>query len=141
MVRGRPDYSHSYAAAGVYTVTVTVTDDDDGSDLMVYQYVVIYDPTAGFVTGGGWIDSPLSAYPADPTLIGKANFGFVSKYAKGATVPTGQTEFKVADLNFRSSTYQWLVVAGKCQVQRHRHDQRCRELPVHAHCHGWTVQR
>lgn len=69
-------------------------------------------PPAGFVTGGGWIDSPEGAYKADPSLTGKANFGFVSKYKKGATVPTGQTQFlfQVADLNFHSNSYQWLVV-------------------------------
>ncbi len=67
-----------------------------------------------FVTGGGWIDSPAGAYTIDPSLTGKANFGFVSKYQKGATVPTGSTEFqfKVADLNFHSDTYQWLVISG-----------------------------
>jgi hypothetical protein len=39
---------------------------------------------------------------------------FVSKYKKGATEPTGNTEFqfKVADLNFKSSSYDWLVIAG-----------------------------
>jgi hypothetical protein len=47
-------------------------------------------------------------------LIGRANFGFVSKYKKGATVPTGETEFnfKVGNLNFHSTSYQWLVIAG-----------------------------
>jgi hypothetical protein len=39
---------------------------------------------------------------------GKGTFGFVSKYKKGATVPTGQTEFmfQAGDLNFHSSSYQ-----------------------------------
>ena len=76
--------------------------------------VVVYDPPAGFVTGGGWIDSPAGAYTADPSLTGKANFGFVSKYKKGATVPTGNTElqFKAGSLNFHSSNYDWLVVTG-----------------------------
>jgi hypothetical protein len=75
---------------------------------------VVYDSSGGFVTGGGWIMSPEGAYFADPSLTGKANFGFVSKYKKGATVPTGVTEFqfRVADLNFHSDTYEWLVVAG-----------------------------
>ena len=38
----------------------------------------------------------------------------MSKYQKGATVPTGQTEFqfKVANLDFHSSVHQWLVVSG-----------------------------
>jgi len=76
--------------------------------------IVIYDPNGGFVTGGGWINSPAGAFPAQPTLTGKANFGFVSKYVHGATIPTGETEFqfKVANLNFHSTSYEWLVVAG-----------------------------
>ena len=42
----------------------------------------------------------------------KANFGFVSKYKKGATVPTGNAEFQfMADgLNFKSSGYDYLVI-------------------------------
>ena len=36
------------------------------------------------------------------------------KLGKGANVPTGNTEFqfKVADLNFKSTSYDWLVIAG-----------------------------
>ncbi len=66
------------------------------------------------MTGGGWIDSPVGAYAGDPWLAGRANFGFVAKYQKGATAPIGQTEFqfRVADLNFHSTTYEWLVVSG-----------------------------
>jgi hypothetical protein len=77
--------------------------------------LVVYDPSGGFVTGGGTIWSPKGAYYPDPDLEGKANFGFVSKYKKGADVPIGQTQFqfKVADLNFHSTSYDWLVVAGK----------------------------
>ena len=106
--------SHTFEAAGVYTVVVTVVDDDGGLDTEIYEYIVIYDPSAGFVTGGGWIDSPVGAYVPDPTLVGKATFGFVSKYKKGTNIPTGETEFqfKVADLNFHSEAYQWMVIAG-----------------------------
>jgi VCBS repeat-containing protein len=106
--------AHTYAEAGVYVVTVTVTDDDGGSATQAYEFIVIYDPEGGFVTGGGWIDSPAGAYAPDQSLTGKANFGFVSKYKKGADTPTGETEFqfKVADLNFHSDSYDWLVVAG-----------------------------
>jgi hypothetical protein len=56
---------------------------------------------------------PPSAYVPNATLEGKATFGFVSKYGKGATTPTGNTEFqfKIANLNFYSENYDWLVVA------------------------------
>jgi hypothetical protein len=105
---------HTYTIPGIYTITLTVTDKDNDSGISVFQYVVVYDPTGGFVTGGGWIDSPEGAYTPDPALSGKATFGFVSKYKKGANVPTGNTEFqfKAGDLNFHSDSYDWLVVAG-----------------------------
>ncbi len=95
---------------GVYEVIVRGL--NEGVPVAESILLAVYDPDGGFVTGGGWIDSPLGAYVPDPTLEGKANFGFVSKYKKGATVPTGQTEFvfKAGDLNFHSSSYQWLVV-------------------------------
>jgi len=106
--------SHTYTTPGVYTVKLTVTDDDGGVGQSIHQYVVVYDPAGGFVTGGGWIDSPVGAYPADPSLTGKANFGFNAKYKKGQSTPDGNTQFqfKVADLKFQSTSYEWLVVAG-----------------------------
>ena len=117
--------TYTFASAGVYKMKLTVTDcapcaaadrtsisadSIDGLDVTI----VIYDPTAGFVTGGGWIMSNPGAYTIDPSLSGKANFGFVSKYQKGATKPTGETEFqfKAGGLNFHSTSYDWLVVSG-----------------------------
>ena len=105
--------SHAYTA-GVYTVTLTVTDKDGAPGQSVFQFVVVFDPDAGFVTGGGWILSPPGAYTADPTLSGKATFGFVAAYQPGARVPSGNTEFQfhAADFNFHSTSYDWLVVSG-----------------------------
>jgi hypothetical protein len=105
--------SHTYAVAGIYDVCLTVNDGYVDSE-QVCTMAVVYDPGAGFVTGGGWIDSPAGAYVPDDTLAGKASFGFVSKYKKGADTPTGNTEFQfhAADLNFHSSSYEWLVVTG-----------------------------
>jgi hypothetical protein len=103
-----------YASAGVYTVQLTVTDDDGDSGSATFQYVVVYNPDGGFVTGGGWIDSPAGAYYPDPTLTGRANFGFVSKYLPNRPNPQGSTEFqfRAASLNFRSTSYDVLVISG-----------------------------
>ncbi len=99
---------------GVYTVGVRSRDLAGNWSVVSSDYLVVYDPNGGFVTGGGWIMSPEGAYAPEPGLEGRANFGFVSKYEKGANVPTGSTEFqfKVASLNFKSKSYDWLVVSG-----------------------------
>jgi len=108
-----PD-SHAYSTAGIYPIGLEVTDDDGGVGTATFNYVVVYDPGAGFVTGGGWIDSQLGAYKPDPLLTGKATFGFVAKYKKDATMPDGSTEFQfhAGDLNFHISSYDWLMVTG-----------------------------
>jgi HYR domain/Galactose oxidase, central domain len=118
-ISGIVNASHAYTAAGVYTLTVTLSDGVHPPVQAVSQYVVVYDPNGGFVTGGGWINSAAGAYAANPSLTGQANFGFVSKYQKGATVPTGQTQFQfqVANLNFQSTAYQWLVISGGFKAQ------------------------
>lgn len=103
--------THSYSTSGIYNVCLTVADEWQDSDPNCTM-AVVYDPDNGFVTGGGWFDSPAGAYAADPSLTGKATFGFVSKYKKGASVPSGNTEFqfKAGGFNFHSDTYEWLVV-------------------------------
>jgi hypothetical protein len=109
---------HTYEQAGVYLVTFTITDKDGNTGTAsAEEYFVIYDSSEGFVTGGGWIHSPAGACQTeacDPETTGKATFGFVSKYKKGANVPTGETEFhfNAGDLKFHSTEYDWLVVAG-----------------------------
>lgn len=109
--------------AGIYSISLTVTDEAGESatantvndDPDMPSFIVVYNPDGGFVTGGGWIYSPAGALDSDPTLEGKASFGFVAKYKHGATTPTGNTEFKfkAGDFRFKSASYEWLVVAGK----------------------------
>ena len=108
-VSGPWDPSDDTATGGLYN--------PDGTGNKVSDYVD-YEPwigQGGMVTGGGWIMSPTGAYTPDISLSGKATFGFVSMYKKGAAVPTGNTQFnfQVADLNFHSNDYDWLVIAGK----------------------------
>jgi len=99
-------------ATGLYQVTAVA---GSGCAQSV-AYFSVYDPSAGFVTGGGWINSPAGAYSADPSLTGKANFGFNAQYKKGNNVPDGNTEFQfqAGNLNFKSTNYATgsLVIAG-----------------------------
>jgi probable HAF family extracellular repeat protein len=120
---GMATATHTYTVPGVYMVQVSVSDGDltgtRSSSDDEPAYIVVYDPTSGYVTGGGWIDSPSGSCQwngcaSDGSTIGKATFGFVSRYKTGATAPSGNTEFqfKAGGLAFSSTSYQWLVVAG-----------------------------
>ncbi len=104
--------THEYMNPGVYRITVRIDDGGAYVQTGVFEYAVIYDPSGGFVTGGGWIDSPAGAYTSDPALTGKAHFGFVSKYKKGQSVPDGSTNFRFAagDLEFDATVYEWMII-------------------------------
>ena len=121
--------SYTFQAAGVYGVLLAATDGAGSIALTnnvsvsagfeLPAMIVIYDPLAGFVTGGGWINSQPGACRSviagcTELATGKANFGFVAKYQKGANTPSGETEFqfKAGNLDFKSTSYEWLVVSG-----------------------------
>ncbi|HZI86290.1 MAG TPA: PKD domain-containing protein [Pyrinomonadaceae bacterium] len=114
---GTANTMHTFTDAGIYKVSLRVIDNNflsttattvNGLEVLV----VIYDPSGGWVSGGGWIDSPPGAFAAMPELKGKANFGFVSRYQIGASVPTGNIHFQFDSLDFQSMTYEWLVLSG-----------------------------
>lgn len=110
---GPAEATHTYTSAGIYTITLRLTG-NEFEDRITSGYVVIH-PAEGHATGGGWIDSPEGACKDTSLCVdaaGKANFGFVSEYQKGASIPTGQTEFQfnAGNLSFHSSTYEWLLV-------------------------------
>ena len=115
LVGGRLEASFgTNLAPGVYTLNIRAVDAAGNWSAPLVDSFVVYDPNGGFVTGGGRIVSPQGAYAADRSASGVANFGFVSKYQKGATTPTGTTEFRfqAASMNFHSQSYEWLVIAG-----------------------------
>ncbi|MDO8965230.1 MBG domain-containing protein, partial [Algoriphagus sp.] len=104
--------------AGVLKVTATVGTGCATST----AYIPVYDASGSFVTGGGWINSPAGAMPANPTAVGKANFGFVSKYKKGSNQVDGNTEFQfqAGAVNFKSTMHESgsLVISGKKATYR-----------------------
>ncbi len=99
---------------GVHSICVRAQDARQNTATECGTLLAVYNPAGGFVTGGGWINSPVGAFPASPTLSDKANFGFSSKYENGANVPTGDTQFRfhAAGMQFKSTSYEWLTVAG-----------------------------
>jgi PKD repeat protein len=104
--------SHTYSQPGVYSVVLTAKDKDGATTTRAFNYIVIYDPSGGFVTGAGWIYSPRGAYLLKPDASGMTLFGFVSKYKKGASVPSGDADFFfcLGGFNFNATSYSWLVV-------------------------------
>lgn len=82
--------------------------------------VVIYDPSAGNVFGGGWFHSPAGALKSHPGRSGKASFGFEVHYFKKATLPKGETRFeiKVGNFEFTALNYEYMVIQGsKAQMK------------------------
>lgn len=106
--------THTYTTAGVYITTLIVSDTVLTPADMAWIHVVVYDPSAGFVTGGGTIWSEAGYYKWNMNAEGRAKFSFVSKYNKGKNVPDGNTDFvfDAGDLHFHSYSYEWLVVTG-----------------------------
>jgi PKD repeat protein len=107
--------SHTYTSPDVFRINLTVSDSGGLSAYKEAQsYVVVYDPSAGYVIGAGAIDSPAGAYLPNTSLKGTGYFGFVSKYRQGISRPQGVTEFyyDLGSMNFYSDSYDWLVVTG-----------------------------
>jgi hypothetical protein len=113
-VTSTPQVRKTYAEAGVYTVTVTVDDLHGGRNEKTHEYVVVYDPNGGFVSGGGTIESLPGAVAGSSSAAGKATFGFTGKYRQGAPAPEGRLNFQVKDagIDFRAETYDSLVVTN-----------------------------
>jgi len=111
---------------GVYKVCVTAEDAAGNISVPECAYLSVFDPSASFVTGGGWINSPEGALAADPNVIGRANFGFVSRYKKGKNGFTsevdGNTEFQfqAGVLSFKSTMHESgsLVISGQRATYR-----------------------
>lgn len=105
--------THIYTSAGVYAVNLIVTDNQNNSANAVYNYIVVYDPSAGFITGSGKYSSLAGWDLQDTQASGDVKFGIQAKYLNG-NAPQGNTKwnFKNGNLDFVSTFYQWLVVSG-----------------------------
>jgi uncharacterized repeat protein (TIGR01451 family) len=109
--------SYTFKDPGVYKVTLKVTNDLGETNWVNTQndteaYVVVYDPTAGYTVGSGFIQSPFGALFSDQSIVGKLSFGFNSAFFKGATNPKGETQLNLllGNLDFNALNYDYLVI-------------------------------
>lgn len=111
----------AFSQSNVYNICVYGTDSAGNTGANACIPLPVYDPTGGFVTGGGQVASPAGADLVNTSAAGLATFGFVSKYLPGKNTPSGNLEFqfKNGNLNFNSISMDWLVVTGEPRAKFH----------------------
>ncbi len=104
--------SHLYGAPGLYTLHVILTDACGAQASGTYEPILVNAPADGFITGGGWINSPAGALVGTPAM-GKASYSFDAKYDPATGVSSGSAtfDFPAGALNFAGTRIDWLVVA------------------------------
>ncbi|MGK7391423.1 MAG: T9SS type A sorting domain-containing protein [Candidatus Cyclobacteriaceae bacterium M2_1C_046] len=123
---GNISANHMYSEAGIYEVVLNIIDICGLEAQETYQYVIIYDPNAGFITGGGWFSSPVGAWAGNTATNSKAHVQFNAKYQKNTYELQGKFNFTLtrgaggnnsgaggnsgAILKFKSTSLNWLVV-------------------------------
>ncbi len=108
--------SHTYLQSGVYAPEITIVDGNGASTVTVFQYLSVYVTGNDFTTAGGFIDVAPGMFTANPSLVGKANFGnnCKPKASVGGFQGTMEFNFKAANLNFKSTNvdFDYLIVSG-----------------------------
>jgi hypothetical protein len=102
-----------FAAAGVYDVSLIVTH-SSGTQASANTvngqpaYVVVYDPNAKAINGGGWLDVPPGT-TASLTTTAKSNFTINVQYNNG--VPQGKVsvDVKAVGFQFDATSIDWIV--------------------------------
>ncbi|MFC1996521.1 PhnD/SsuA/transferrin family substrate-binding protein [Chloroflexota bacterium] len=111
----------TFGTGGVYSIFVRAQDElGNWSQPTLAGILAVYDPSDGFVTGGGQIiPGGKTSYDDDylPNIDGEspAVFGFNVKYKKGSsTVPSGHIlfQYRRGDLKLQSKDFDWLVITN-----------------------------
>ncbi len=110
---GEASATHAYATTDFYTSTVTVTDDDGGSATRASSVLVVYDASAGFVTGGGYVRGADGGRGSD-----KTHFTLDARYAGGST-PSVRFDLRTSEgLAVQGGAFDFLVVKGATATVR-----------------------
>lgn len=100
---------HRYTSPGVYEPRLLLVDDDGGASEAVFQYVVVFDPEAGSLTGAGaW------APEAGPIEAGRrpTTFAVRGQYLHDATAVSGWVRVSGTSIDFHGDSLEWLVITG-----------------------------
>ena len=102
---------------GVYKVSVAYGGGAGCPSLIAVTYVHVFDPGAGFVTGGGWYQSPANSAYEFMKSSTRATFGLMAKYKKGEDNQLqGNTQLRLESENlvFNGNSHEsrTLVIAG-----------------------------
>lgn len=126
---------------GVHTLQMRAVDVAGNWSTTSSAYPVVYDPSGGYATGGGWITPGSQTSDLGDALPGldgtsKGTFGFVVKYQSGSsTVPGGNLTFQynAGDFRLKSAAMEWLVVTNsnwaKFQGQAHLNGDTSKSYP------------
>ena len=136
--------NHTYQLSNVYPVEVTVTDDDTGSAKSYFQYVVVYDATNGFVTGGGWINSPSGCVRRQRGVGRQGKFRLRVEVSEGRKRADRQHGVPVPDGELQLQEHRVRMAGHRRRqgpIQGIGDHQRQRGLWLHADGHRWQGQR
>jgi hypothetical protein len=112
--------------AGIWGLSASAVDNNGnrGSRKYGFDFLVIYDPSAGSATGTGWIVPGGSTSDINDSLLGgvdgttKASFSFKVLYKSAtSTTPTGSFNLSYgSQFKLQSDDYDWLVVQPSTAV-------------------------
>lgn len=113
--------SHAYAEPGLYEISLTLTD-AAGNQAKATRQIAVHGVGDGLAGGVGHFLSPAGAYPGRPELAARAEFAFAARLRQpdskanepSSAAPRGVTVLRLreADLRFRSTAHDWMVVSG-----------------------------
>ncbi|MDX6557826.1 MAG: hypothetical protein QOF72_875, partial [Blastocatellia bacterium] len=103
--------THTYSAAGAYTIKVKVA---RGSSFgtSTFSSVVVFDPNAGSMNSDGWFNSPLGAFPTNPSFAGKVHFESNAAYDKQTKLLSGKMKVDLPGMNFNGTGFAYLSITG-----------------------------
>jgi CSLREA domain-containing protein len=102
---------HSYSAANTYSIAVKVSR-GTSFGTSTFSPVVVFNTGAGSMNADGWFNSPLGAFPADPSFAGKVFVESNVRYDQGSPLPAGTFKVRLPGTTLVGTSFAWLSISG-----------------------------